>query len=66
MNHATACVSGPLLVIVGGWSGQIRGSTISDCWIVDLTTNLWKKVYSVCILDTFKLILYIHSSAIPP
>ena len=40
-NHAATCVSGPLLVIVGGGSGQ---STISDCWIYDLTTKQWKKV----------------------
>ena len=41
VNHATTCVSGPLLVIVGGYS--VRG-TISDCWIGDLTTKQWKKV----------------------
>ena len=41
MNHATTCVSGPLLVIVGGRSGH---SAISDCWIGDFTTNQWKKV----------------------
>ena len=39
--HATTCVSGPLLVIVGGDSGR---SIISDCWIGDLTTKQWKKV----------------------
>ena len=39
--HATTCVSGALLVIMGGayWLGAI-----SDCWISDLTTNQWKKV----------------------
>ena len=41
VRHATTCVSGPLLVIVGGYSGR---STISDCWIGDLTTKQWKKV----------------------
>ena len=40
-DHATTCVSGPLLVIVGGRSGW---RTISDCWIGDLTTKQWKKV----------------------
>ena len=40
--HATTCVSGPLLVIVGGLSW--RNNTISDCWIGDLTTKQWKKV----------------------
>ena len=39
--HATTCVSGPLLVIVGGYNGW---SAISDCWIGDLTTKQWKKV----------------------
>ena len=41
-NHATTCVSGPLLVIVGGTGSE--WSTISDCWIGDLTTKQWKKV----------------------
>ena len=40
--HATTCVSGPLLVIVGGLSECL--STISDCWIGDLTTKQCKKV----------------------
>ena len=40
-DHATTCVSGPLLVIVGGASGR---GIISDCWIVDLITKQWKKV----------------------
>ena len=39
--HATTCVSGPLLVIVGGDSGQ---GAISECWISDLITKQWKKV----------------------
>ena len=39
--HATTCVSGPLLVIVGGYGDE---GTISECWIGDLTTNQWKKV----------------------
>ena len=39
--HATTCVSGSLLVIVGGLSGQ---NTISDSRICDLTTKQWKKV----------------------
>ena len=41
-DHATTCVSGPLLVIVGGLSSELN--TISDCWIGDLTTKQWKKV----------------------
>ena len=45
-GHAATCVSGPLLVIVGGRSsGQ---SAISDCWIHDLTTMKWKKVIIFC------------------
>ena len=49
-------MSGPLLVIVGGRSGR---GTISDCWIGDLTTKQWKKVYSsVCILDTWFDVVY--------
>ena len=37
-GHAATCVSGPLLVIMGG-------EDTSDCWIYDLTTMLWKKVH---------------------
>ena len=51
-DHATTCVSGPLLMIVGGHN--LLGTAISDCWIGDLTTKQWKKV-SVCILDTFEI-----------
>ena len=58
--HATTCVSGPLLVIVGG-AGN-RQNTISNCWIGDLTTKQWKKVriIYVCIWHRIKigLILY--------
>ena len=41
-SHAATCVSGPLLVIMGG--AMSRETTISDCWIYDFTTMLWKKV----------------------
>ena len=41
--HAATCMSGPLLVIVGGNNGQ--DTTISDCWIGDLTKDQWMKVY---------------------
>ena len=41
-SHAATCISGPLLVIVGG---SRRAQTIvSDCCICDLNTSLWKKV----------------------
>ena len=50
-SHATTCVSG---LIVGG--------RYCDCWIGDLTMEEG----IVCILDTFKIGLIIHSSAIPP
>ena len=42
-SHAATCVSGPLLVIMGGmatWK-EMTG----DCWIYDLTAMLWKKVH---------------------
>ena len=57
MAHATTCVSGPLLVIVGG---SVVGGVLSVT--VGLVTSLQSsgRRYSVCILDTFKigLILY--------
>ena len=40
-GHAATCVSGPLLVIMGGAISTIM---TSDCWIYDFTTMLWKKV----------------------
>ena len=40
VGHAGTCVSGPVLVIVGG----IRLSILSECWICDTTDMLWKKV----------------------
>ena len=40
--HAATCVSGPLLVIMGGLA-YVEMVT-SDCWIYDFTTMLWKKV----------------------
>ena len=42
-SHAATCVSGPLLVIMGGVDNEIV--MISDCWIYDLTAMLWKKVH---------------------
>ena len=42
-SHAATCVSGPLLVIMGGMGTRIE--IISDCWIYDLTAMLWKKVH---------------------
>ena len=41
-GHAATCVSGPLLVIMGG--AMSRETMTSDCWIYDFTTMLWKKV----------------------
>ena len=43
-GHAATCVSGPLLVIMGGVDNRIE--TISDCWIYDFTAMLWKKVHA--------------------
>ena len=42
-GHAATCVSGPLLVIMGGVDSEIK--MISNCWIYDLTAMLWKKVH---------------------
>ena len=42
-SHAATCVSGPLLVIMGGVDSQVQMT--SDCWIYDLATMLWKKVH---------------------
>ena len=40
--HAATCVSGPLLVIMGG---MMNTETVTgDCWIYDFTTKRWKKV----------------------
>ena len=41
-GHVATCVSGPLLVIMGG---TVNWKTMaSDCWIYDFTTLLWKKI----------------------
>ena len=50
VGHAAACVSGPLLVIMGGMMNWT--TVISDCWIYDFTTMLWKKVLvsEICLL----------------
>ena len=42
-NHAATCVSGPLLVIMGGFGSWMQ--ITSDCWIYDFTAMLWKKVH---------------------
>ena len=49
-GHAATCVSGPLLVIMGG--GMSKETMTSDCWIYDFTTMLWKKVLAseICFL----------------
>ena len=41
-GHAATCVSGPLLVIMGGMMDM--KTMTNDCWIYDFTTMLWKKV----------------------
>ena len=41
-GHAAACVSGSLLVIVGGVGDDL--STISDCWIYDFIMKTWNEV----------------------
>ena len=63
-GHAATCVSGPLLVIMGGLDSQIR--TISDCWIYDLTAMLWQKVHVLTKLMILILIWVLNSSATPP
>ena len=40
-DHAAACVSDSVLVMIGGYSG---GTTLNDCWICDTTTRHWQKV----------------------
>ena len=61
-GHAATCVSGPLLVIVGGTSNWSRA--ISDCWIHDLTTMKWKNVillYMCIRYCMFVLVFSYHS-----
>ena len=41
-GHVATCVSGPLLVIMGGMMNM--KTMTSDCWIYDFTAMLWKKV----------------------
>ena len=56
-DHAAACVSGPILVIVGGMTCYDgKWTTVSDCWIHDLTTMKWKKV--ICVVHVYQ-ILYV-------
>ena len=55
-GHAAACVSGPLLVIVGGMRRDDKWTTVSDCLIHDFTTMNWKKV--ICVAHVFQ-ILYV-------
>ena len=56
-GHAATYVSGYLLVIVGGiMSIENKWTTISDCWIHDLTTMKWKKV--ICVVFVYQ-ILYV-------
>ena len=40
VGHAATCVSGSVLLIVGGWDRNI----CDECWISDTTTTIWKKV----------------------
>ena len=59
-THAATCVSGPLLVIMGG---MINAKTMtSDCWIYDFTTMLWKKVLvsEICLLYLWLVLLAVH------
>ena len=55
-GHAATCVSGPILVIMGG---VVDSETISDCWIYDFTTMLWKKVLvsETCLLYFVRLLV---------
>ena len=54
-SHAATCVSGPLLVIMGG--AMSRETMTSDCWIYDFTTMLWKKVLVVEFVAFYDLIV---------
>ena len=50
--HAATCVSGPLLVIMGG---MMNTETVTgDCWIYDFTTKRWKKVI---VMENFMTIM---------
>ena len=62
-GHAAACVSGPLLVIVGGMSDG--GNAISDCWIHDLTTMKWKKVIRVVHVYQILYVWFCSSATTP-
>ena len=58
-------VSGPLLVIVGGMRYDENCTTISDCWIHDLTTMKWKKV--ICVVHVYQILyVWFWSSATTP
>ena len=45
--HAAACVSGSLLVIVGG--ENIKRNAISDFWVYDFTATTWRKVFATVV-----------------
>ena len=53
--HAATCVSGPLLVIMGGV--MTREAMTSDCWIYDFTTMLWKTVLVIEFVVFYDLIV---------
>ena len=60
--HAATCVSGPLLVIMGG--AMIRETMTSDCWIYDFTTMLWKKVLVIVFVVFYDLIACVTSCTV--
>ena len=52
MGHAAACVSGSLLVMVGGRNTRsLSEYSLSECWICDTATMLWSKVIHLSQID---------------
>ena len=57
--HAATCVSGPLLVILGGATNW--ETMTSDCWIYDFITMLWKKVlHNLITVESFTPYKFSH------
>ena len=59
IDHAATCVSGPVLMMMGGFDlirqtfDYLDPVTLSECWICDTTAMLWKKV---CFVPTAGII----------
>ena len=50
-HTAATCVSGPLLVTMGG--AKSSKTMTNDCWIYDFITMLWKKVLVIEICNSW-------------